>query len=139
MLFKNVFFFALLVLLGTTAFSQSKKDAKKNKIKSIRESHTILEEGKESTYDALFRKFDGNGNVATYDSCPVLGIRNGYSGICDPTNNAGCNIPIYKVGAQTTFTGTNGQSFTYNDYPIVWSGYAKKWAIILTHYHLEKN
>lgn len=78
-----------------------------------------------------------NGLVETYDTCPVLGLENGYSGICDPTGKSGCNLPIYGVGAQTNFTDAAGNSYSYNDYPIKWSGYVKKWAFITPEQYLD--
>ena len=43
--------------------AQSKKELKKNKVKSYRQVHTSVENGKEVTVDALFHRFDGNGNL----------------------------------------------------------------------------
>lgn len=81
-------------------------------------------------YDTGYDQYDKNGLVATYDTCPILGISSGYSGICDPTGKAGCNLPIYGVGPRTELTDEAGNTFAYNDYPIKWSAYVKKWAVI---------
>ena len=61
----------------------------------------------------------------TYKSCPVLGL--GMAGIC--VSGSGCNLPVYGVGPSTTFTGSDG-SFTYNNYPVMWSGYVLSWQFI---------
>ena len=56
-----VLFVALISVLLLNA--QSKKDLKKNKVKSYHQSHTSVDNGKETTLDAFFQKFDGNENV----------------------------------------------------------------------------
>jgi len=66
--------------------------------------------------------------VSTLDSCPVLGLGT-YGGICDPGGKAGCNLPIYGEGPETTLHGPEG-SYTYRPYPIKWSGYVTKWALL---------
>jgi Pretoxin HINT domain len=87
-------------------------------------------------YDSGYNQFSAPGVPATVDSCPVLGLNNGYGGICDPEpesathSNAGCNLAIYGVGPETTFSDALGNSFNYNNYPVKWSGYVKKWAVI---------
>jgi hypothetical protein len=78
-------------------------------------------------YDANYEQFDEDGNPATYDTCPILGLPNGYSGICDPKGEAGCNLPIYGVGAETTFEDAEERTYTYNSFPVKWSGYVKSW------------
>ena len=88
-------------------------------------------------YNTGYSNFDKDGLVATYDTCPVLGLKSGYSGICDPNGKAGCNLPIYGVGPKTEFTDMSGKTFTYNDYPIKWSAYVKKWAVISKAHYLE--
>jgi len=78
-------------------------------------------------YDSGYPK--KNGLVETPDTCPVMGIT-GYGGICDPTGNAGCNLPIYGIGPTTTFTDAEGNSSTYSPATVKWSGYVKSWAIL---------
>ena len=78
-------------------------------------------------HDANYNQFDEDGNPATFDTCPILGLPNGYSGICDPKGKAGCNLPIYGVGAVTTFRDAEDREYTYNHFPIKWSGYVKSW------------
>jgi hypothetical protein len=87
-------------------------------------------------YASGYNRFQ-NGLVLTYDTCPVLGLENGYGGICDPTGKAGCNLPIYGVGPQTNFTDAAGNSYSYNEYHIKWSGYVKKWAFITAEQYLD--
>lgn len=100
--------------------------------------HYTDREAPEGKYKAGYSQRDSKtGLVLTYDTCPVLGLKTGYSGICDPTGKAGCNLPIYGVGASTTFTDESGKMYTYNDFPIKWSGYVKKWAIISVDQYLE--
>ncbi|MGZ3741271.1 MAG: Hint domain-containing protein, partial [Bdellovibrionota bacterium] len=70
-----------------------------------------------------------NGLVETPDTCPVMGLT-GYGGICDPTGNAGCNLPIYGIGPTTEFTDVDGLKSTYAPATVKWSGYVKSWAII---------
>lgn len=78
--------------------------------------------------DTGYNVKDSNTNLtATYETCPILGT-GGYGGICDPTGKAGCNLPIYKVGATTKFTVADGKQYSYANYPVAWSGYVKKWA-----------
>ena len=76
-------------------------------------------------YDLL--KYKDNPTPLT--NCPVLGLKM-YGGICDPTGKAGCNLPIYGVGPETTLTGQSGKQFTSRNFPILWSGYVKKWSFI---------
>jgi hypothetical protein len=80
-------------------------------------------------WDAGYDVLDDNGNPKTPNSCPILGMT-GYAGICDPTGVAGCNLPIYGIGQTTTFTLENGDQHDYTTYPIIWSGYVKKWTFI---------
>ena len=91
-------------------------------------------------YDSGYNKISAGGLVETPDTCPIVYLP-GYSGICDPTlnatNNAGCNLPIYKVGPTTTVTDANGKNFTSTAYPIAWSGYVKNWAFITPAQYLE--
>src|SRR5437868_1908222 len=56
-----LFFVAFISILSINA--QSKKDLKKNKVKSFHQVHTSIENNKETTVDALVQKLDGNGNV----------------------------------------------------------------------------
>jgi hypothetical protein len=58
-------------------------------------------------YASGYKQFDSKGYVATYDSCPVLGLNNGYSGICDPTGVAGCNL-VFCLAADTKITMADG-------------------------------
>src|SRR4051812_554403 len=60
---KYIYLFAALLLISFNAGAQSKKDLKKNKVKSYKEIHTSVENGKEETHDALVQKMDGDGNV----------------------------------------------------------------------------
>jgi hypothetical protein len=92
---------------------------------------------KGKAHDSGFNQFDSKGLVQTLDTCPILGVANGYSGICDPTGNAGCNLAIYGVGPETEFQDSAGKKFTYNHYPIRWSGYVKKWSFISVAQYLE--
>src|SRR3954471_308650 len=55
--------FAAAILLAFHANAQSKKEIKKNKVKMLKESHTSVENGKESTFDVSMEKYDDNGNV----------------------------------------------------------------------------
>jgi hypothetical protein len=87
--------------------------------------------------DSGFNQFDSKGLVQTLDTCPILGVANGYSGICDPTGNAGCNLAVYGVGPETQFKDAAGKQFSYNHYPIRWSGYVKKWSFISVAQYLE--
>ena len=80
---------------------------------------------------------DPDGNVETFNTCPVLGPTNGYGGICDPTGKAGCNLPIYGQGNDTAFTDAQGNQYTYANYPLKWSGYAKSWAVISQSQYLQ--
>ncbi|MGB0455272.1 MAG: hypothetical protein ACPGJV_16310, partial [Bacteriovoracaceae bacterium] len=77
-------------------------------------------------YDSGYTEVDSSGNPITFETCPIVGLT-GYGGICDPTGEAGCNLPIYGIGPQTKFNTSSGQSFVYNNHPIVWSGYVKTW------------
>src|SRR6185436_9701329 len=52
---------AFISILSVNA--QSKKDLKKNKVKSFHQVHTSVENNKETTVDALVQKFDNDGNV----------------------------------------------------------------------------
>lgn len=88
-------------------------------------------------YAAGYKQFDAYGRVATYDSCPVLGLKGGYSGICDPNGVAGCNLPVYGIGPTTNFTDAGGDSYQYSDYPVRWSGFVKKWAVISKSQYLK--
>ncbi|KHD88272.1 MAG: hypothetical protein OM95_08935 [Bdellovibrio sp. ArHS] len=88
-------------------------------------------------YDSGYNKVSAGGLVETFDTCPVMGLTGGYGGICDPTGNAGCNLPVYWVGPQTAFSDAKGNSFNYNDYPIKWSGYVKSWAVLTADQYLE--
>ncbi len=92
---------------------------------------------KGKAYDSGFNQFDSKGLVQTLDTCPIMGVANGYSGICDPTGNAGCNLAVYGVGPETAFQDSTGKQFTYNHYPIRWSGYVKKWSFITVAQYLE--
>ena len=83
------------------------------------------------------RKYSYSGSPEPYANCPVLGLQM-YDGICDPTGYAGCNLPLYGVGPTTTFTGTDGSKFDYNNYPIMWSGYALAWSFISTDQYWNK-
>lgn len=58
-------------------------------------------------------------------NCPVLQLGL-YDGICDPNGVAGCNLPIYGVGAPTSINGQAGIS----PYPVLWAGYVTSWAFI---------
>ena len=69
------------------------------------------------------------GSPEPYANCPVLGLKM-YDGICDPNGVAGCNLPVYGVGPSTTFTGQSGSTATFNNYPVMWSGYVTSWAFI---------
>src|SRR4051812_10249730 len=60
---KYINLFLVLLLSVTIATAQSKKDLKKNKVRSFRESHTTVENGKEQTIDIQYQKMDDNGNV----------------------------------------------------------------------------
>ena len=87
-------------------------------------------------YDANYRRKDKNGDPKTFETCPIVGIK-GFGGICDPTGKAGCNLPIYGIGPKTTFKDADGKSYSYEDYPVIWSGYAKKWAFIKVEQYLQ--
>ena len=77
-----------------------------------------------------YNQLDSAGRVLTYKTCPILGLT-GYSGICDPNGKAGCNVPIYGVGPQTFFGYLDNQmTLTWTAYPVIWSGYVKKWTWI---------
>ena len=54
---------AALLVSGLQSFAQSKKDIKRNKVKSITESRTFSKNGKEVTVKESFEKYDGNGNL----------------------------------------------------------------------------
>lgn len=92
-------------------------------------------------YDSGYNKFDpASGNVIVPESCPVAGLGSGYGGICDPTRgptNAGCNLPIYEVGATTSFHSADGRNYDYANYVVAWSGYVKKWSVISVAQYLE--
>jgi hypothetical protein len=75
------------------------------------------------------RQYAYSGSPEPYANCPVLGLKM-YDGICDPTGYAGCNLPVYGVGPTTTATGASGASFSVNNYPVMWSGYALAWSFI---------
>ncbi|MBL7047727.1 MAG: hypothetical protein ISR95_08900, partial [Candidatus Marinimicrobia bacterium] len=90
------------------------------------------------TYNTGYNQFDSEGKrVLTYKTCPILGLT-GYSGICDPDQKAGCNVPIYGVGSQTYFDHIDENlTLTYTDYPVIWSGYVKEWAWISRQQYFE--
>jgi hypothetical protein len=87
-------------------------------------------------YSSAYAQFDSSNLVEVPDSCPIQGLAQGYSGICDPTGQAGCNLPIYGVGTPgqaanpTVFTDASGATYSYSQNPLVWSGYVKSWAVI---------
>lgn len=88
-------------------------------------------------YDAGYNVRAPNGLIGTNETCPILGLNKGYGGICDPTGNAGCNLPIYKVGPVTEFKLDGLSTYSYNDYKVAWSGYVKKWSIINVDQYLK--
>lgn len=53
----------LMLIVSSTIFAQSKKDIKKNKVKSLTETIISYENGKEIIHNDLIRKFDKNGQV----------------------------------------------------------------------------
>jgi hypothetical protein len=53
----------LLVLISTLSFSQSKKEAKKNKIKSATVMETYYENGNPVTYKDSYEEYDKNGHT----------------------------------------------------------------------------
>jgi hypothetical protein len=53
----------LLLLISILSFGQSKKEAKKNKIKSTTVSQTIYDNGNPVTYKDSYEEFDKNGNT----------------------------------------------------------------------------
>ena len=61
--FIYVLFFCALTGISS---GQSKKDVKKNRVKSCRETETSVKEGKEITADNQFQRFDANGNVTEF-------------------------------------------------------------------------
>jgi hypothetical protein len=87
-------------------------------------------------HDSNYKVVDTAGYPKTPDSCPILGLQSGYSGICDPTGEAGCNLPVYGVGPKTTFTA-GGVNSSYDHYEIKWSGYVKKWSVITVTEYLQ--
>jgi hypothetical protein len=62
---KKKFIYALLLIcmLVGTSFDQSKKEVKKNKIKSITEFITVKESGKDVTYKSYYIAFNKNGEI----------------------------------------------------------------------------
>ncbi|NCN41703.1 hypothetical protein GW916_10710 [bacterium] len=80
-------------------------------------------------FDSGYKELDSEGNPKSQDTCPILGV-SGYGGICDPSGKAGCNLPIYGVGAATTFTDKTGHVSNFENYPLKWSGYVKAWKFI---------
>lgn len=67
--------YLLFFLFPFLVFSQSKKDVRKNNIKSVTEVITEYENGKESTHNDVSKKFDKNGAVIqeiNYDKNGVL-------------------------------------------------------------------
>jgi len=83
-------------------------------------------------YDSGYKKFDPKNpsQPVVPDTCPIADLNGGYSGICDPSGKAGCNLPIYQVGPTSKFKVADGKTYTYADYRVKWSGYVKKWAVI---------
>lgn len=53
----------LFLIVSITAFAQSKKDIRKNNVKTLTETITNYENGKETTLNDVFRRFDKNGEV----------------------------------------------------------------------------
>lgn len=82
------------------------------------------------------KNLDKNGNPKSLDTCPIVGIE-GYGGICDPTGNAGCNVPIYKVGGKTVYRTSTNEQYSSNPFTVVWSSYVKKWAFISVEQYWE--
>lgn len=93
--------------------------------KSDRESFVVVDPN--PYYD--LRRYGYDGSPEPYANCPVLGLKS-YDGICDPTGQAGCNLPVYGVGPTTTFTGQTGNSYQFNNYPVIWSGYVLAWSFV---------
>jgi hypothetical protein len=63
MIMKHSILLISAIVIAFSVSAQSKKDLKKNKVRSFKESHTTVENGKEQSYDALMQKFDADGNV----------------------------------------------------------------------------
>ena len=77
--FAVAILFASFVVLSVSA--QSKKDLKKNKVKSVRETETTLVNGKELTADNSFYRYDSNNEVIEeidYDSEGKVKMHNTY-------------------------------------------------------------
>ena len=62
---KRILFLILISLTvhALPAFSQSKKDVKKNKIKSIKVTNVVTKDGKEQSMNESFQRFDASGEV----------------------------------------------------------------------------
>lgn len=62
---KRILFLIVLIVpvLCGTAFSQSKKDIKKNKIKSVKVTNTVIKDGKDQTLNESFQRFDASAEV----------------------------------------------------------------------------
>ncbi|MBT3237098.1 MAG: hypothetical protein HN353_14165 [Bdellovibrionales bacterium] len=82
-----------------------------------------------------YSAFTADDLVVTPNSCPIVGLE-GYGGICDPEDKAGCNLPVYGASAPTILTSENGSTYNYKPYPIKWSGYVKKWAMVTSGQYL---
>jgi hypothetical protein len=86
------------------------------------------------TYDSNYNDYDTTAKSSTPGTCPIYGLVNGYNAICD--SEAGCNLPIYGKGTPTEFTDIGGNTLTYNNHSLKWSGYVKKWAFITAEEYL---
>ena len=60
---SNYLLLAIALLSWGTVFSQSKKDIKKNKVKTVSVSKTFTKDGKEITLKESFNKYDADGNM----------------------------------------------------------------------------
>ncbi|HRH66434.1 MAG TPA: hypothetical protein PLU53_09060, partial [Bacteroidia bacterium] len=62
---KRILFLILVSFLALSfqSFAQSKKDLKRNKVKTIKITKTITKDGKEQTINELFQRFDANMEV----------------------------------------------------------------------------
>ncbi len=106
--------------------SEDLANIKAYKISNVSDSDSFIIVDPNPYYD--MRQYNYVGSPTPYENCPVLGLKM-YDGICDPTGYAGCNLPIYGVGPATTFTGQS-TTYTFNNYPVIWAGYALAWSFI---------
>ena len=60
---KRAFLFLVTFSLSFTVLSQSKKEIKKNNVKSVKETNTTFIDGKEVTLDVSFQRYDDDGNL----------------------------------------------------------------------------